>query len=350
MAKNEIPKVSEKNTKTEILEAFNKVVGELQTKSLTNIDPVYEANEKTKAAVIEKVSSVSVNDIENSLSVLKTNLNLVTDKLSAYNEITAAISIKEAELREMFDIERSAYTLAALINSQNEIRERFEKEIAVRRAEADAKLNDTISEINKKLTDFKADQERAFTESKENRKKNEDEYNYDFSRRKKLAEDSFQDEMNKKRKQLETEIEEARKEIASEEAIVSSRERLVTSRENEICEMQSKIEQFPTMLENATKEAEKKGNASASQSYAFETRYLKKEHEGALALLETKLETLQNALSDEREKSSDLATKLDEAYTRIENLASKTVDGASSAKLVSTLETALREKGFNTGK
>jgi hypothetical protein len=350
MAKNEIPKISEKNTKTEILEAFNIVSERLRSAASAKIDPVAEVTEKKNNAVIEKVKGVSTDKIEDALSLLKSNLNQVTDQLSIYNEITQAIEVKKAELKEMFDIEKSAFTLAALINSQNEVREKFDKEMEEKRLATEAKLSEIVSQIEQKKSEFKAEYDKVVAETKEARKKDENEYNYEFSRKKRLAEDAFNDEITRKRKELAEEIEEARKELANEEAIVSSRERLVTSRENEIAEMQSKIEQFPGILENAIKEAEKRGNTTASQAYGFETRYLKKEHEGALALLETKLETLQNALSDEREKNSDLAAKLDDAYTRIETLASKTVDGASSAKLVSTLETALREKSVSSGK
>jgi hypothetical protein len=351
MAKgNEIPKVTEKNTKTEILEAFNKVVTELETRATSKLDPVKEATEKAAVAVVNKANTVNTSSIENSINALSSNLKQLQDELAVLNDVKNAIEIKRVELREMFDIEKSAYTLAALINSQNEVREKFDREMVEKKAALGTQLADVTNQILEMKSNFKIEQDKLIAETREARKKEETEYNYEFSRRKKLSDDAFQDEMTKKRKELAVEIENARKELEDERSVVDSREAMVVARENEIKEMQEKIANFPKALEDAVKDAEKKAKDSASQAYAFETRYLKKENEGAVALLENKIETLTTALADEREKNKVLSSKLDEAYARIETLAAKTVDGASNAKLVSTLETALREKSVISGK
>lgn len=350
MVKNSIPKVSEKNTKTEILEAYSKAIRELEARATTKVDLAEESSRRAEKTLVEKVESVSIETVTMSLDAFSTHLEKLELELNVLSDINSAIKIKKAELKEVFDIEKNAYTLAALVNSQSEIRENFEKEMNEKRSTLDKLLSDTMSQITEKKLEFSAEQNKVIAELKEVRKKDETEYNYNFSRLKKIAEDNFQDEMTKKRKELEEEVEQSKKDITEKVRAVELKLSEIALMEKEFADMHEKINQFPAILETAVKEAEKKGKDAASQSYAFETRYIKKENEGTIALLESKLEAAATLLNDEKEKSKALAARLDEAYTRLETLAAKTVDGASSAKLVSTLETALREKSTNSGK
>jgi len=344
MAKNEIPKVTEKNTKAELMDAFNKVVAELEAKAVTVMDPVKEASEKATKAVVSKVESINVGTIQGALSAFTSNLEKLQSELAVYNDVQSAIDAKNAELKEMFSIEKSAYTLAALINTQNELKESFEKASSERKAQALAALDEISDQIEAKKVEFQNESTRLINEQADKRRKEEAEYKYATERQRKIDADKFSDEMADKRKALAIQIEKDKKEIADMDAELNTREAKIKSRETEIADMEAKIAQFPGILENAVKKAEVDGQKTAATSYGFETRYLKKEYEGEVALLNNKIETLTKSLDDANARNENLLAKLDDSSARLEALATKTVEGASNAKLVSTLETALRDK------
>jgi hypothetical protein len=351
MAKgNEIPKVTDKNTKAELLEAFSKVVEQLEAKAQTVIDPVKEVSTKMTTAVVSRVKGIDTDIIENSMDAFVSTLKKLQTELNVFNDVEMAIQAKKDELKEMFDIDKSAYTLAALINTQNELKESFEKASAERKAVVDAQLAEVTESISAKRLEFQNEIKRLTDEENARRKKDAEEYKYKTDRERKMDEDNFTDSMNAKKRALAEEVAIARKEISDERAALDSRELVIISKEADIADMQSKIAQFPTILENATKKAEEEGKKTAATAYGFETRYLKKEQEGEVALLNNKIETLTQALEDAKAREAMYAEKLDTASERLETIATKTVDGASSAKLVSTLETALREKNTNSGK
>ena len=55
------------------------------------------------------------------------------DEVTRLNGIQKAVDIKEEELKELFEIEKSAATLAALIEAQNQKRQEYEFEMTRRK-------------------------------------------------------------------------------------------------------------------------------------------------------------------------------------------------------------------------
>jgi chromosome segregation ATPase len=92
-------------------------------------------------------------------------------------------------------------------------------------------------------------------------------------------------------------------------------------------------------IENAVKEAIEK----IENKNRYEVRYLNKENENKIALLESQLETCKNQNAELREEIKDVKTKLAAAYDKIENMAAKSIEGASNVSQIKTLEGLLKQ-------
>jgi len=79
------------------------------------------------------------------------------DEVNRLNGIQKAIDIKEEEIKELYEIEKSAAALAALIEAQNQKRQEFESEMAV-------KKDDLMREIEKTRAEWKKEKEEELNE------------------------------------------------------------------------------------------------------------------------------------------------------------------------------------------
>ena len=122
-----IKKLSMTNTKKEMLDAYSELVKEISSQEQLQLKPQKIAEEKSKKEIIQKVDDMSTDSVAQNIGILKTDVNNVLSKLHEnlekevrkYEDIQKAIKVKETELKEVFEIEKSAFSLAALIESQN---------------------------------------------------------------------------------------------------------------------------------------------------------------------------------------------------------------------------------------
>jgi hypothetical protein len=126
-----------------MLEAYNQLLKELEEKEAGQVSPERKIDEKKSCEVVEVASSLSTDGIVQSIGNLKSEigklLSEISDKLEnevkKFNATEQAVKVKESELQEVYEISRSAQTLAALIEAQNRKKQEFEEEMARRKEE-----------------------------------------------------------------------------------------------------------------------------------------------------------------------------------------------------------------------
>jgi predicted GTPase len=185
-------KLSMTNTKKELLDSYNEVVKQLTEKEKVQLNPVKIVEQKQKKETVEKVKELSSENIDSNIAELKSSSEKLLDELKLklrkevkkYEEIQAAILVKDSELKEIFEIEKSAYTLAALIETQNTKKAEFENEMTERKRN----LQGEIEEMTRNWEKEKAEHEKASVEliddEQKKRKREKEEYDYDFKREK----------------------------------------------------------------------------------------------------------------------------------------------------------------------
>ena len=294
-------KVSMRDTKEVIFKRVKELEEELKNQQ-SSFDPIKEKQEEQK-----KINK------ENSEKII--GLNILNDTIvEQYNSINQEIEDKKAELKKLYEIEATANTLAALIRSTDE--ERAYKEKAIKELEEEYKQKSEeykkSSDIYRKNLDVQDDL--YYTDLKRNRSREEEEYKYNLAKAKERDNDEWE------------------KEKAIREEAIASRERALEEQENEVAELRTSLEKanaelelVPSKISEAVEKAVKETEAKSEKATAIKVNSIKREAEFNKQLQEKEIETLTSSLEELKEEKSILSSKLDEAYAKINDLASKSV-------------------------
>jgi len=115
---------------------------QLHEQEKAQLKPEQKLKERKEEGVLKAVAGISADGVIQETNKLKQEiggmLNKLTDRLAAevnkFDQVQLAIEIKERELKEIYEIEKAAATLAALIESQRQEKLRFEDEMAHKQA------------------------------------------------------------------------------------------------------------------------------------------------------------------------------------------------------------------------
>jgi hypothetical protein len=125
--------ISVKNTKNEILDAYHEALRKIQEdKKITKQEQkvIEEKKEIVKVASEQTVSGIVKNLAELKLTLVKALQELEENLLTENKKLTTlqeAISIQNKELADLYGIKTNADTLAALLLTQKEKTDNFEK-------------------------------------------------------------------------------------------------------------------------------------------------------------------------------------------------------------------------------
>lgn len=346
-----IKKISMTNTKKEMLDAYNELVQKIKEQQELQLNPQKIAEEKTKKEVVQKVEGVNLNSIPGSINNLKSDINSTLNTLERnleaevkkYDDIRNAIEIKEKELHEVFEIEKSAHTLAALIESQNIKKIEFEEEMEL-------KKTTTLKEIETLRAEWDREKQNHLAEIKERDEKEKkeaarlkEEFDYNFKREKQIAHDKLSDELKTKEKEFNQNIKEKTEEL-------SKRESVINEKETSLNELEQRVAQFQNELNNAVAKAVEENTKKLQAEFKNKENYFIKEFEGERNVLTTKIESYEKTIKEQEKKITELSNKLDDAYTKVQDIAVKTIESAGNAKTLADLQKTFVDKFSNKAK
>jgi len=338
-------KLSMTNTKQEMLKTYNALLKQLQEKKEEELKPELKVEEKKAKEVLKVASSLSSEGVVKGISILKLDmskmLTQISDKLedevTKLDDIQKAIDIKEEELKELFEIEKSAATLAALIEAQNQKRQEYEFEIAQRK-------NDLTQEIEKTRTEWKTEKEKYEMETKEqnsaekkNSEREKEEFQYTFKREQQLLKDEFEDEKAKLEREIQLKREQMEKDLEESEKAISEKE-------GDLNELRQKVGAFPKELETAVSKAVKETAEKITTEATNKEQLLNKEFEGEQRVLTTRIESLEKTVKEQTEQISKLSGQLEKSYQKVEDIAVKAIDGSSNLKSLANLQQIMADQ------
>jgi len=341
----QIQKPTMSNTKKEMLDAYNALLKQLQEKRDAELKPEQRIEEKRAKEVIEAASSLSSEGVVKGIGSLKLDisrtLTQISDKLedevNRLNGIQKAIDIKEEEIKELYEIEKSAAALAALIEAQNRKRQEFEFEMAV-------KKDDLMREIEKTRAEWEKEKEKYETETKEQnsaekkkREREKEEFQYNFKREQQLLKDEFEDEKAKLERNIQLKREQAEKELAE-------REKVISEKEEELNELRQKVSAFPKELETAVNKAVKEVTEKITAEAKNREQLMNKEFEGERRVLSTRIESLEKTVKGQSEQIAKLSAQLEKSYQKVEDIAVKAIDGSSNLKSLANLQQMMADQ------
>jgi len=338
-------KLSLSNTKQEMLEAYNVVLKQMEAQREAELKPEKKIEEKKAKEVIQVAESLSSEGVAKEISNLKIEtsktLAQISDRLeeevNKFRAIQSAIALKEKELQELYEIEKSAVALAALIESQNQKRQEFESEMAEKKEALSQEIEALRAEREKEKKDYEEEKKERDTVEKKRRDRDKEEYEYSSKREQKLAKDKFEDEKAK----LEKEIQVKKEQMESE---LNARENVIAEKEEELNELRKKVNLFPKEIETAVNKAIKETTERLNLEAKNREELVKKEFIGERNVLTTRIESLEKSVKEQNEQIAKLSQQLEKAYQQVQEIAIKTIEGSSTIKSFANLQQWISEQ------
>jgi len=343
--KKEHKKLAMTSTKQEMLHAYNTLLKQMEEKQTGELKPEKKIEEKKTKEAVQVAESLTTEGVAGEIGNLKLDIGKTLTRIADQMEgevnrfvaIRYAIAAKETELRELYEIEKEAMTLAALIEAQNQKRQEFTAEMETKKSDLRQEIETTRAAWEKEQEEQDAAVKERDAAEKKKQTREKEEFDYAFKREQQLLTDRFTYEKAK----LEKELKDKKEQLENE---LKSREAAIAEKEAELNDLRKRAALFPKELETAVGRAVKE----TSERLLLETRtreeLLKKEYEGERNVHKTRIDSLEKIAKEQGERITALTTQLEAAYQKVQDIALKTVEGASNFKSVASLQQLLGEQ------
>ena len=316
-------KMTTKNTKNEILEAYESVLNQLAEA---------KAGKTTTAEVVKAKEIKATKEAAKEI----VGLNILNDEMTKkYESLISTIEMLEKDIEELYGIKAEADSLEALINAHKD----KEKELDAKHNERLAKLNaqyEEKAEANKREDErIKADLKKLLEEARakyneetaklnKDRAREKEEYTYNLKRERAIENDKWADEKATREKELaDKELEIAKREVAASTALSNQ------------AQLEAEIESLKAETKAQYAQGVKDGEAQAEKVTAIKIAKANQECEFKVNVAESKVESLTAANAKLEAQNAELQAKLDAASTRVQEMAIKVAEN-SGARIIET--------------
>lgn len=345
----QIPKMTLSNTKKEMLEAYNNLLKQLEEKREAELKPSEKIEAKKIREVIETADSITTERVVKKTADLKYEFGITLSKLSEelesevaqYQTIKTAVENERKELQEIFEIQKEATSLAALIEAQKQKRETFEREMAARKESLESEIQTTREEWDKNRKSHEQEmKEREILEQKQRKREKED-FDYSFQREKQQAKDKFEADKSAWEREWNNSKE-------AKEKILAERERTIAESETELAELREKVKLFPQELNKAIEKAVKEATELIIMENKHKEQLNLKVYEGEKKVLNTQIESLEKTIKEQNQQIVRLSAQLEKSYNQVQDIAVKAVEGSSGQLNLASIGEMLKEQSRKT--
>jgi len=337
--------ITMKNTKKEMLEAYNEVLQQFKEKRAVELKPEQEIKEKKVKEAVEVTDSLSTEGIVQEVSTLKLEIGRLLSQLSdrleeevgKYRQVRQTVEAKQQELQEIYEIEKSALSLAALIEAQHQKRQQTEAELAAREEELTREIETLRAEWEKERQAHEVEIKERDAEEQKRREREKEEYRYAFQREQQLAREQFEDE----KARLEREVAYRREQMEKE---LADREKAVVEKETELSELRKQVSAFPKELQSAVNQAVKEAVQRVESEAKNREELLKKEFDGERNVLNTRIEALEKTVAEQNEQIAKLSQQVEKAYSQVQDIATKAIESTSHSQPLTNLQQLMAEQ------
>jgi hypothetical protein len=355
-------KPNEKNTKAEILQAYEDLAKE---KSALKSQLEQLQKEKISITATKEKPTPEIKPAMNNSASVQQKMNYTIESLakiqlgfgSAVSELSEQLSKEAANLQELrqqvtsileelkalHGLEVAEDTLTNLIKAYKDNSQTYQEEFNQRSETVLQALQEQKLAWEKEQEEHK----KAITERNETLKKthqrDEYEYKYDLELRRKLETDEYEQQQKALYKQLADLEEETKKQW-------EQREKTIAEREKQFTEAKAKVEAFPKEKEAAIKKATGEGEGIARYQAKVKADLYAKEVEGQKRFYEQRLQSLEATIDNQQERIQSISKQLESALKQVQDLAVKAIEGASNSKSYQAIQEIALEQAKNQGK
>ena len=341
-----VKKVSIRNTKTEIIEAYQSL--EAAYKDLEKKKAPKNTTTPPKAAPQKLSTPAAMPTVIQSLGQLSKQFNTALSKLSSnllieasqLSEVSTKVETENHHLETLYDLKITDQTLDDLLKQYTVNAEQYQQTLQ-QQGETSEK---TWTEKNQTWqTEIEATKQRLQEQEaayNKHQQRNEQEYKYDLS----LQRDTSDEEYNQQQQQLQqvvAEIEQKRQEAWKE------RETALAERERQFKEHETKVEHFPKDLETAIKKAKEEGTGIARNQAKIKADLTAKEFAGEEQIYQLQIQALETQVAEQTTQLTKLSKQLEATQKQAQELAVKAIEGASSQTSFHALKEIALEQAKN---
>lgn len=341
-------KVSDKNTKAEILEAYKEVAEEKaalesQLKQLTKNPPT--ANSHPQPTVLEKpnveakkpmylaqTQQQKLQSTIESLMLLQLGFGgavselseKLTSEASKLEQIRQTVGEEIQQLKDLHNLEEVVEdTLDHLIQQYETSAKAFAEELSNRRETVEQELLEQRQVWEKEQETQKRTLKERNETSQKVRQRDEQSYHYDL----KLQRNLDIEEYEQRQKMLYQQLEEFQQQLEKQWA---EREKAIADREKLYAEVKAKVESFPKDLEANIKNGKENGRNIGNYQAKVKADLYGKEVEGQKQYFELRIQGLSQTIQNQESRIASLSKQLDSALKQVQDLAVKAIEGASN--------------------
>ncbi|MFH1191591.1 MAG: hypothetical protein V1670_05285 [Candidatus Omnitrophota bacterium] len=326
-------KVSLTNTKQEMVAAYNELLKQLQEKNALELRPEAVIEQRKTKEIVEEANGLSVEGVIKSIGQLRLDISGMLGKIAEemegevgrYRKVKDAVEIKTKELEEIYGIHKAAQSLAALIETQDKRRLDYEQEMEEKKNAFEHGMDALALEREEDRKRYDARLKEQQAEDNRTRQREKEDYEYVFKRDKQAALDKFTDEQVKKEKEFQIKREAIEKQMVE-------RDNYMKESEGELSSLRKKMESFSKELELAAQKTIKETTEKCQAESRNREEFLKKSFEGERNVLQTRVDSFETLVKEQKEQLLKLSAQLEKAYQKVEDIAEKAVGGTSELR------------------
>lgn len=316
--------MTSKNTKTQILEAYQQVLKQLEEKA--EQDPQQKQKVLETKEVLLRSTKNSEQTIISNFSDLKTTTTQQIDHLSEqlmgeFNRLTdlqKSILIEQEHLESLYGIKETTHTLSALLISQEEETEKHHRALKESQQTFDHEMAEQKLKWDKKLQALEENYKDVKDELDKKRIRDEEEYSYRLETSRRKDEDEYQ--------VTKTALE---KECLERKAALDQRALSLQQNENEFAQLKKRVDGIPAEISQAIEKTKEKVSTELEGQFKFRTELTMKEVEGDRNLSQQKIVFLENKIKEQQVLINALTAKADEATRQVKSIACQALDTSS---------------------
>ncbi|MEH2460222.1 hypothetical protein [Nostoc sp.] len=333
-------KPTDKNTKVEILQAYEELAQEKARLKL-QLDEISKENQsgtKEQLKIEQKIAINQLYSVQEKMSNTIESLEKIqlyfgsstnevseqlTTKASKLEEIRRTLEEEIQQLTQLHNLEISDHLLDTVIQAYEDNTKACQEEYSQR---SEVLFQEILEQINAWGKE-QEEQQRAIKKRNENlnktRQRNASEYKYNLELQRQLETDEYEQEQRALYKQLEELLQETEKQWAE-------REKAISEREKQFEELKAKVEAFPKDEEAVIKKATEGGKGIADYQAKVKSDLYSKEVEGQKRFYEQRLQSLEQTITNQEMRIQNLSKQLEYALKQVQDLAVKAIEGNSN--------------------
>ncbi|MBE9227455.1 hypothetical protein IQ264_18670 [Phormidium sp. LEGE 05292] len=323
--------VAVKDSKTKILEAFQRLLAEKQKIDSKVATKEEEAEKEKNKKTIEVASTYTVDSIVKGLADLQLEFGSIITGLSSkltaettkLDELKKAIVIENQHLQELQQVRVVADALHILNQEHQEKLRSIEENATNQRETLDKQITETRKNWQKEQEEFTTTIREQTELLTAERQRQEADYQYELERDRKIKTDEYEEF----RRKLERELQQSNQE---KEKDWTERERILTTNQTLFEEYRKKVEAFPAEMDEATKKAYGEGISEVNQEAKVKSDLFEKEWEASKQSYELKIHALEQKIQRQTEQITELTNQLQNALKQAQDLAMRAFESSSA--------------------